>query len=516
MIIIYILILCFSPVAVANASCSWDGDTGTAASASYSDVADCLDDEQAVDGCTIILPSGDGSATWDTTLSMSGKGITLQGQGSVNTIITDTTASGAAILIDTGGTYYTRIHGIRFKGGDSTNGAIKVQGGGINTFRIDNCQFGDTCAIGIRCYADTFGVIDNNIFNDCTIAVAINGAGDTSWSAPMSLGTSNAVYIEDNIINSSGTSRFANEAYDGARYVLRYNHISNCVMGHHDFSSNGALQRGTKSWEIYGNDVSATINMSLLFSGRGGTGLFYDNSVITSGSGAYSTTKIRLVNYRSSPWHEGIANNGSPSATTLDDSTHDFDSETYGGAVATGYIFNVTDQSSCQVTSHTTTSVICSGGLSGGSDNQWESGDRYVYTYYNNNGACDGYSSVDGNTDDAEGYPCHDQVGRGTDQTLAPVYGWNNTFDGTPEGFLVPSNQFAVQWASRMATNHIVENRDYYNCTNMADALSKSLNYTPYTYPHPLRWGDPVAGINIGSGTSTFIPGAGSHTFTPQ
>jgi len=98
-------------------------------------------------------------------------------------------------------------------------------------------------------------------------------------------------------------------------------------------------------------------------------------------------------------------------------------------------------------------------------------------------GQCDGTSNWDGN-DDASGYPCRDQIGRGVDasswpasapypdQTLDPAYIWDNTLNGSPLGVTVINGS---------ETDHIKPNRDYY--VN----VGAKPGYTAYTYPHPRR-----------------------------
>lgn len=67
------------------------------------------------------------------------------------------------------------------------------------------------------------------------------------------------------------------------------------------------------------------------------------------------------------------AHDAGTSATVLTDS-----SETFTGKVQVGdKIYNLTDNSSGTVTSVSGSTITCSGGLSGGSDNQWESGDKF-------------------------------------------------------------------------------------------------------------------------------------------
>jgi hypothetical protein len=92
---------------------------------------------------------------------------------------------------------------------------------------------------------------------------------------------------------------------------------------------------------------------------------------------------------------------------------------------------------------------------------------------YNNNGGqwglCDGTNPLDGN-EDASGYPCRDQIGRSTHQSLEPLYIWSNVFNGGPMPVGVNDG----------GKGHIKEGRDYFLDTPRP-------GYTPYAYPHPAR-----------------------------
>lgn len=105
-------------------------------------------------------------------------------------------------------------------------------------------------------------------------------------------------------------------------------------------------------------------------------------------------------------------------------------------------------------------------------------------------GECDGLSNWDENTPGENGYVCRDQIGAGGDeslweagnlyppQTLVPTYAWNNLIGEVAVEF----KSLGVGPACAESQGHIVEDRDFYNGTPKPD-------YTPYTYPHPLRGG---------------------------
>jgi hypothetical protein len=94
-------------------------------------------------------------------------------------------------------------------------------------------------------------------------------------------------------------------------------------------------------------------------------------------------------------------------------------------------------------------------------------------------------------------YPITDQIGRGVNQTLSPMYVWGNA---------------TVMGVIDTNTTFIQLNRDYYTassqpsnlvrCQSAADVSAGcpvSYTYTPYTYPHPLTnaSGSPAPPTNV-------------------
>ena len=95
-------------------------------------------------------------------------------------------------------------------------------------------------------------------------------------------------------------------------------------------------------------------------------------------------------------------------------------------------------------------------------------------------GTCDGTNPPDGNTQPTatyKGWPCKDQIGRGSRQSSEPLYEWNNTRNGSDVDVTVYNNWTGC--VNPQPSDHVKENRDYYSDVSR-------LGYTLYVYPHPL------------------------------
>jgi len=101
------------------------------------------------------------------------------------------------------------------------------------------------------------GVIYHNEFIDnwytyLGYGVAIQGSAK-SWQRKIALGTSNAVFVEDNYFE---LNRHGVTSNDGANYVARYNTVVDNYQDAQSFDAHGlspAWPRGTRSVEIYGD-----------------------------------------------------------------------------------------------------------------------------------------------------------------------------------------------------------------------------------------------------------------------
>ena len=428
----------------------------TLASAAVTSARSCeqADVQQAVNaaagGDTVAVPTG--SCTWAVPVVVPAtKGLTLEGAGIDRTTITATGV--AAIRLNTGSHAY-RITGFTFV---ATTDALRMRGTS-RSWRIDNNAFRDG-RIWVNCAC--YGVIDHNIFSGpqrSLIWVMENSydmrgegfaadGGAASWARPLSLGTADAVYVEDNVFDFAvpTTGYSAIDGRSGGRVVFRHNSVKNMQWGGHDAEI--AHERGQRQFEFYNNTFTYTHAFQMSMFHRGGTGVIFGNR-FKAVHFFWAGTPLIVRNSRSDGGEAGR----DPWLVTCDGTAARF---CLGGPPAL-----------CQSNADCTRDFV---------------------------GPC---VALDGRLD-ATGWPCRDQLGWSTDnpvtgiQLLEPVYLWNNYFCYGPGGVCNPepppagSGRIATLFV-HAARQHIVANRDYF------EQVSRP-GYTPYVYPHPLTRGPTAA-----------------------
>jgi hypothetical protein len=473
------------------AGCVEGGGVVPATSCSQQDVQAAID--AAADGDTVTVPEG--TCTWTTLVPetpavvIEGKAITLQGAGiDLTTIDDDTGTVGPESMLVVEGAEGKpfRITGFtmqRVRNLSDTDTFLIAIGGTAMNWRVDHnrfvgAAFGSPDA-SVHVSGFTFGVVDH-----CTLEgfarVTVNGdlwADALDWTRPLSLGTGNAVFIEDCGYDSSyeGEPIFSNavDSVGGSRWVFRHNDLVDRYVEAHGINWEGA--RGSFSYEVYGNTFVDGPTAWIAVSVRGGTGVIYDNTA----TGFVDGNRINIYNDRScrddGP-EDGICDEGEfvcDGSNPLDGNQVE-DSGTHTGGdnasdlVSAGKtwedgfwnhctVTNETDGSRGQITAGTADSI--SAALAGGTDNDWDEGDAFSIS-------C--------------GYPCLDQIGRSTDasagnphpQLFEPLYEWANLSDG--EDFDIIPHDICL-----LHPRHLVEGRDFFNDTPRP-------GYVPYVYPHPL------------------------------
>lgn len=444
-----------------------------AASCSSSDVQTAVN--SASTGDTVVIPSG--NCTWTSPVTIASKGIVVQGQTTCtgtpvsscvdSTNITDNT-SGDNPAFDIAGldaNHFVQLTGVTITTqAVIADGVIQIYGAGNNnftgtvSFRVDHVHMKDptTGGRGISVFG-VYGLIDHYLVDVTDVSgsdqsISLYGSsigadgGFTPWMSPLSLGTANAVYVEDSTFNYANQNEDSIDAYTGARLVIRHNQFNNISQGFHGTDSGN--NRSVFSYEIYNNTYTNNSTTTLRAAGmRGGTGVIYNN---TYGGSHGTWYDITPMNYRACPpldqsqWQTCDGTNweiGSTDFSNIGSRT----CSTNGGVKF------------CAINRDTvcTADATCSAITQGDT----------CSTYFDGAGA--------------GGNACRDQVGRTHNQVLSPLYAWNNGSIG-----ITPYN--GGYSCGLGLSNYLQAGRDYINGSTMP-------GYVAYTYPDPLQGGSPPA-----------------------
>jgi len=250
------------------------------------------------------------------------KNITITGSGSKGTTIKKQSPMDFIFNVFTEG--FFRLTNIVLDG-DRRGGGVQLRSSGLN-FRVDNSTFKNFETRAVMTHGTVKGLVDNNRFEEnAGYDVVVYGDNDRSWNRPVTLGTDDAVYIEDNLF----THRTARNSHSiasnrGSRYVFRYNTIDNGSQNTNPIDAHGNWEygRGSRSYEIYGNKVNSGHSYMGAFI-RGGTGVIYDNEF----NGSF-THPLVLENYRSF----NVANETYPSIDQINN-LHIWDNKVNGNEV---------------------------------------------------------------------------------------------------------------------------------------------------------------------------------------
>jgi hypothetical protein len=325
-------------------------NTVNAFSCKVSDVQAAIN--SAKNGDTVTIPNG--SCTWTTGITIpSAIGITIQGSGTPNSTPATTGASASCsstiiTLNGPGSSPYLVAFKMTPNAGASTMRlscmAINYGSGGSIAFtaagtcnpltcpnlRLDNVTFDNwaghafnNIGYGISAANNVFGVADHNTVNGARgnylqlIELSHSGYlgvgqfGDNSWHQSENYGSSNYFFFENNQFNNAGCCENEGDVggglstRGGAFVVVRFNTFVesdnfNFAMGWHGTESNGRA-RSTRAFEFYDNTWSCAPATACgqVAGARGGTGLFWGNSISLPGGSAYNSA-FTLSTFRSS------------------------------------------------------------------------------------------------------------------------------------------------------------------------------------------------------------------------
>jgi hypothetical protein len=260
-------------------------------------------------GDTILVSSG--SCTTSSTVYLS-KGITLQGAGIGNTVITGSVMpmfqysssnpaanqnfritgfsfNGNGIASYTNSMYLLRL--TNYTGYEQTN--VRVDHNRFYGASSSNGSFIDVVGV--------WGVIDNNTFETSRIPIRFSGytsdannyKGYTYWTDfdDLSFGAAaNTMYIENNTFN--GVQYQLSDSQGGNRYSYRYNTITLTaysdpiwdIHGNYSYTCTPTCQMfSAYGGEFYGNQITTSYGGQLV-SVRGGKALTFFNNVTSSAS----------------------------------------------------------------------------------------------------------------------------------------------------------------------------------------------------------------------------------------
>ena len=118
-------------------------------------------------------------------------------------------------------------------------------------------------------------------------------------------------------------------------------------------------------------DISASLNGANI--GTAGVGVAWNPVLVGSPTITPDVNFDDLfANFNPVPNLFGTATNGTASTTVLETTGTTFTASAVGAR-----LFNITDETSCEVSAFTATSLTCAEPLAGGADSQWDSGDLY-------------------------------------------------------------------------------------------------------------------------------------------
>lgn len=312
-IFIVVIVFCFPNNSLPDCGDTYcSGTTCTAVDATYAEVNGAVQEARLCSGdITVNIPTD--TKTWGNDQSMivnlataTATSITINGAGKTKTIITNNIQTSAtcgstsnALFNITGGPgKKLTISGIGFVQGSCVNGnsptiMIYLTGDNFVDWRIHNNDFTGTERVySVWSFgAAQSGLIDNNTHY---YGKPLVYGATSNWATDTDLGGESFVFIEN---NSFDKATFANamDANYGGKFVSRYNNYINGELYIH--GANTTL-RGGRAFEIYNNNFTAKIDLSVAGFLRGGTGVVYNNRWLEDGA-SWTGTTILLDNLRS-------------------------------------------------------------------------------------------------------------------------------------------------------------------------------------------------------------------------
>jgi Cys-rich repeat protein len=441
-----------------------DGGKKNAASCSAADVQSALD--SAASGDTVMIPAG--NCNWDTvvTLDAEQKSVALQGAGSDATLIT--TSVEPALWVHGAEGYGFTISKLGLSGGaHDYQGLIHIDGS-AKAWRVHHVAFENQQTDSFRIFGSTYGVIDHVTVDadSWTQFMNVNDSDWTSWQRPMSYGTGQAVFAEDDRVTWPVPGGGI-DGQRGCRFVVRHDEITNQIVSVHGFESgDSAAPLGI---EVYANNFTIfdsvgqwdqnNLTWARLALFRGGSGLLYDNEFTVDQKIWLTSPDFALAIFRNDPQFPNSAFQPCDGTGRRFCSNLDKDWNLTGGQ----WVRDCAQDSDCE-SGFTCKWKLCSTSHMNlcAADSDCPSGETC-------SGTIDGPASSSAADN---GYPCFMQPGFGSQMHSEPFYAWNNHVSGS-------SNVTPGPVPLAGEEPEVVENRDYFN-------EQQRPGYVAYPYPHPL------------------------------
>jgi len=256
--------------------------TYTASSCSQAAVQSAVN--SAADGDTVVVPAG--TCTWSAPLSISSKTITLKGAGSGSggTKIQHGGGDHTLVSVDAGTKKGKMdISGFWFAGAANTwNGtAMQLYGpDGWKNLRVHHNVFDGNHPWTIKGSSATHGLIDHNTFKGSAYGIMLYGNGAKDWAAPLTLGTADFFFVEDNNFDFNdfygNTGAPVMDMDSGGRQVFRNNIVRNGMWETHDKARSGLVS--ANAYEIYNNQFTSVSSKWKGLDVSAGTGVIWGNS----------------------------------------------------------------------------------------------------------------------------------------------------------------------------------------------------------------------------------------------
>ena len=263
-----------------------------AATCSSADVQRAVDSSQ--NGDTVVVPAG--NCTWGDQVSVVNKTVSLVGAGSGaggTHIVYSGTDQHAFFFINVGNqTGYMEVSGFWLDkpatGVQLYSGFVQVYGPvGWKNFRYHHNRM--TSANDrdwhIVVNYSIHGLIDHNVFEGRFGGLLIRGLSESDWTSPLTLGSADWLFVEDNTFNAvpapspyDGIQFGVNDLQHGGRVVFRNNVVNNAFFQTHDRMRTGYA--AGHAYEIYNNQFVAQPGYAI-HKGvelNSGTGVVYGNS----------------------------------------------------------------------------------------------------------------------------------------------------------------------------------------------------------------------------------------------